>query len=262
MMTQGDPTMPILAGAEPFFYQGNGTGCLLVHGFTATPQEMAGLGRYLAAQGLTVRGVRLAGHGTHPDNLARTSWTDWVAGVRLGYEDLAARCHQVFVMGLSLGGALSLHLAAHAGPPLAGVVAMGTPIYLSSRLLPLAPLLRRFVRHIPKQRTPDWFDPQAQARRVAYDRYPVAAVGQFVAFQRHLWYDLPEVRVPVLLLHSRQDTTAESANMPLIHDMLGSRDKRMVWIDGSNHILTEDAAREQVWRLCRGFVMEIAGGVD
>ena len=56
-------------GAEPFFYPGNETGCLLIHGFTASPQEMRGLGVHLAEQGYSVLGIRLFGHGTQENDM-------------------------------------------------------------------------------------------------------------------------------------------------------------------------------------------------
>lgn len=247
----------LLPGAEPFFLPGNETGCLLVHGFTASPQEMAGLGRYLAAAGLTVHGVLLAGHGTHLSDLNETSWRDWFASVEAGYQRLAATCTQVCVMGLSLGGALSLHLAAHR--PVAGVVSMAAPLAIDSPLLPLAATVGRLMPALPKSRTPDWFDPEAAGRRVAYDSYPLLAAGQLAAFLRHLRDDLAEVQAPALLMHSHQDRRVSPAYMPLIYDMLGSQHKRMVWIEGSNHILTEDAARARVWQLCLEFVANLTG---
>src|SRR5207247_2364206 len=59
-------------------------GCLLVHGFTGTPEEMRPLGEALAARGFPVYGVRLAGHGTDVAEPARTRWTDWFASVEAG----------------------------------------------------------------------------------------------------------------------------------------------------------------------------------
>ena len=240
-------------GAEPFFYPGSDVGCLLIHGFTASPQEVSGLGRWLAAAGLTVNGVLLAGHGTTPSDLNETTWRDWYASVEAGYWRLAAHCRSVFVLGLSLGGALSLHLAAHR--PVAGVVAMAAPLEVGEPLLPLASTIGRVMPTLPKSSKSDWFDPEAAGRRVAYDRYPLLAAAQLANFLRHLRDDLADVRVPALLIHSYQDRRVPPSNMPLIYDMLGSEDKRMVWIDGSNHILTDDAQREQVWRLCREFVV-------
>ena len=43
----------IIPSAEPFYYQGNKIGCLLIHGFTGTPKEMRLMGEYLANQGYT-----------------------------------------------------------------------------------------------------------------------------------------------------------------------------------------------------------------
>src|SRR2546428_11933352 len=59
-------------------------GCLLVHGFTGTPEEMRPLGEALTARGFPVYAVRLAGHGTDVADLARTRWTDWFASVEAG----------------------------------------------------------------------------------------------------------------------------------------------------------------------------------
>ena len=61
---------------NPFFFEGGPTGCLLVHGFSRSPLEMGPMGEYLAGKGLTVLGVRLAGHGTSPEDMAKTTWCD------------------------------------------------------------------------------------------------------------------------------------------------------------------------------------------
>src|SRR3974377_2317290 len=98
------PTPP----AEPFFFPGGPTGCLLVHGFTGAPKEMRWLGEYLAGQGHTVLGVRLAAHATRPEDMHRASWQDWVASVEDGWNLLcSAICRtdspepaRMFIMGL------------------------------------------------------------------------------------------------------------------------------------------------------------------
>ena len=52
----------IIKTAEPFYFPGNSTGCLLIHGFTGTPKEMRPLGDFLADKGYSVLGIRLSGH--------------------------------------------------------------------------------------------------------------------------------------------------------------------------------------------------------
>ena len=49
---------------------------------------MRWLGEQLAGDGHTVLGVRLAGHGTCPEDMSGTRWPDWYAGVLENYQRL------------------------------------------------------------------------------------------------------------------------------------------------------------------------------
>jgi carboxylesterase len=66
----------VMPGAEPFIYEGSTVGCVLLHGFTSTPQEMRPLGQCLKDCGFTVRGVLLADHGTRVEDLHPTTWRE------------------------------------------------------------------------------------------------------------------------------------------------------------------------------------------
>src|SRR5512143_91752 len=100
-----DPDRLCTSETLPFFLRGanaNGAdatgdrlGCLLVHGFTGTPQEMRFLGECLHRDGYTVSGVRLAGHCTSVKDLARTKWQDWYGSARSGVEELQQHTPQV-----------------------------------------------------------------------------------------------------------------------------------------------------------------------
>ena len=80
---------------DPFFFEGGTTGCLLIHGFSGSPPEMRPMGEYLAERGLTVLGVRLAGHGVTPEDMAPTGWRDWVGSAKRGLQELQDRCELV-----------------------------------------------------------------------------------------------------------------------------------------------------------------------
>src|SRR5439155_12612378 len=106
-------TGPSLPAGDGFALPGSRSlGCLLVHGFTATPDEMRPFGEALARRGFPVRGVRLAGHGTSVADLARTGAADWIASVEAGRAALARDVAHVALVGMSLGALLALHLAA------------------------------------------------------------------------------------------------------------------------------------------------------
>jgi carboxylesterase len=125
---------PILAGAEPFFFEGGKTGCLVSHGFTGTTQSMRFLGEYLArGGGLTVVGPRLKGHGTAPEDMAQSTAEEWIRDLEVAMETLRARCDRIFITGLSMGGTLTLYMAAmhadvfHGAVPINGAVFLNSP---------------------------------------------------------------------------------------------------------------------------------------
>lgn len=244
-------------GAEPFLLPGGSAGCLLIHGFTASPQEMRGLGEHLAGRGFTALGVRLFAHGTRLDDMLRARWQDWYAAVEDGYHLLRGRCPQVVVVGLSLGGALGLILAST--HEVAGVAALATPYALDHdpryRWLPLLARLVRFHLKGPS----DFKDPQAAAARVAYDAYPLRAFQEVDRTLRAMRAGLPDVSVPALLMHSRDDTFVPPASMSAIRDGLGSSDCSARLVSDSNHVITCDRARAEVFEAVAGFAARVTG---
>ena len=83
-----------MQGAEPFYYPGGRVGCLCLHGLAASPAEVSWLGAYLAGRGLTVCGLRLAGHGADYRHLRYLRWQDWYLSALDGYRLLRAQCDQ------------------------------------------------------------------------------------------------------------------------------------------------------------------------
>jgi carboxylesterase len=71
---------------------------------------MRGLAEALKTAGLTVELPLLPGHGTAVADMVPTRWEDWSAAAEAAFVALAARCESVVVVGLSMGGTLSLWL--------------------------------------------------------------------------------------------------------------------------------------------------------
>ncbi len=246
-----------LPNAEPFSFAGNRVGCLLIHGFTGTPYEMRELGERLAAQGYTVLGPALAGHATKPEDMRGTRWTDWYASVTAAYDQLREQCDAIFVVGLSLGGALALHLAAHR--VVNGVVAVSAPSTVHNPLIPLfkyLPFLYDFIPYIEKNpKDDDTQDPSVRPRHPAYPVNPTrCAASMIFDFLPHLREDLRDIRAPVLLIQARGDRTIPSDSMDQFHSRLGSRDKDRVWLPRSGHLALEDYSKEEAFSQILRFV--------
>jgi esterase/lipase len=70
---------------------------------------------------------------------------------------------------------------------------------------------------------------------------------------------LPSVNVPVQLIHSKDDRYVLPENMEHIYADLGTSDKMKLYITGSGHIVTRDAAREEVFKSAGEFISRING---
>lgn len=247
----------LMPGAEPFYFPGGRTGCLLIHGFTGTPREMLFLGRHLAGEGHTVLGVRLFAHATRQEDMLRARWRDWLASSEDGYHLLADACDRVVVIGLSMGGILSLLLAAQI--PVAGVVSLSTPYDNPDprmRLRPVAPLLTLFWR-FGRKGPPDWHDPSVAADHLEYPLAPVRGAVELHDILAELRLRLAEVTCPALIVHSHGDLSVAPWHAEAIAARIGSADKRVVWVTDSGHVVTRDAERERVFAEVAAFVRRV-----
>jgi carboxylesterase len=256
----------IIPTAEPFFFLGDSSkpACLLIHGFTGTPKEMRGMGESLNRHGYTCLGIRLAGHATHPEDMIRSNWTDWVASVEDGYRILRGLADHVILIGLSMGGDLALLMAARPTPGVMGVVAMSTPYKF-----PDDPRLRnidwisRIIKYVPKSNEEpgaSWFDKEAWKDHVSYPKNPVRSIGQLMKLMGEMRLALSNLTVPVLLMHSKDDRYVLPENMEQIYAaLLNAQDKTKLYVTPSGHVIPRDASREQVFRSALEFIQRISG---
>ena len=117
----------LMPGAEPWSAAGGPAGALCLHGFTGNPTSMRPVAKAFADAGFAVELPRLPGHGTTVDDMITTGWGDWTAAAEAAYESLSARCERVVVGGLSMGGSLTLWLAAR-HPEIAGIVCVNPAV--------------------------------------------------------------------------------------------------------------------------------------
>lgn len=254
----------IIPTAEPFFLLGDSSkpASLLIHGFTGAPKEMRWMGEYLHQRGYTCLGVRLAGHATDPEDMVRSRWTDWVASVEDGYHLLRGLTGDIFLVGLSMGGVLSLLMSTRL--KVKGVVAMSTPSRMpEDHSIWLMKLLSIFIRFRPKTSEgpgSGWFDQTAWQDHVAYPQNPVRSGAELKRLILEMRAALPKVTVPVLLMHSKDETYVLPENLESLYaGLVNASDKTKLYIRGSGHVLSRDAAREEVFKSALEFIQRITG---
>ena len=248
-MSDTNDRSELLKGAEPFLLKGGPRGVLLVHGFTGSPGEMRLLGEHLARLGYTVLAVRLSGHGTVVQDMEPTIWRHWYGAVVDGWHLLGGLCSEINVVGLSMGGLLSLKLAAEY--PLHRLVALSAPIYLANRQVPLLPLYRMFRRFVPKKQRGYDVEPHYIA---GYDQTPLSSLSSLLDLIELVKLDLPRIHCPTLLIQSRREHTVRPESATYIHDHLGAAEKELFWLEKSGHVVTLDIEREIVFQQVSDFL--------
>ncbi len=238
-----------IAGAEPWSAVGRGRrgrdAVLVIHGFTANPIGTRPLGQHLGALGYSVEVPLLPGHGTNHHDLARTRYQDWYAAVDRLVDQLRERCRRIALVGHSMGGTITLDLAARRPEDVAAAVVINPAVRVPPGPLPrLSGLLQYLVPYLPRALAGMPADDIARdgVEEGAYALVPARAAHSLLAELDRVRAGLLDVSAPLLVVRSPQDHTVAPGNALEVLELAGSRDLRELRCDHSYHVpqLDED----------------------
>jgi carboxylesterase len=247
--------VPLMPGAEPWSHDGGPVGVLVLHGFTGSPRSMRPWAEHLAEAGLSVELPRLPGHGTTWKDMQVTRWDDWYAEADRSLTALRERCGTTFVMGLSMGGSLSLRLAEKRPGDVAGLVLVNPAVHTERKDAFLLPLLRHVVPSFPGVSNDIKKPGQDEG---AYDKMPLQCVYSLQSAWKDIKSDIREVAAPLMLLHSREDHVVEPSNAAWILANVASTDTTEAWLEDSYHVATLDNDAPFIFERSVEFVRRLA----
>ncbi|MFM7687593.1 MAG: alpha/beta hydrolase [Actinomycetota bacterium] len=246
----------IIEGAEPWSHVGEGPhGALVVHGFTGNPGSMRGVAEALATAGFHVEMPLLPGHGTRVEDMLPTRWADWSAGADAAYQRLAARADKVVVVGLSMGGALTLRLGAD-HPEIAGLVCVNpaTQPQPQEVLDMVQGMIAGGTDTMPAIGS-DIADPDV--KESAYEATPLAPLlSLMVDGLAPLAECYSSMRQPLLLMNSPQDHVVDPAQAEFLAGNYGGPVER-VTLERSYHVATQDYDRQLIFDATVGFARRV-----
>jgi carboxylesterase len=232
---------PADAGAPFRVAGGNSDAVLLIHGFTSGPRSLRPWADALLEAGYTVSLPLLPGHGTTWQDLARTRHEQWERAVEEEFDVLQRAHRRVFVAGLSMGGALALHLGIHRAP--AGIAVTNPGLSFVDRNARFARFLKYVLASVPAIANDIAMPGQDEG---AYARTPVAAVHQLALLFRNTSRLLPRVTAPVLVFRSRTDRVVSDASIDALRAGItgttaaGTAQLRVDYLERSYHVATLD----------------------
>lgn len=257
-----------------FHYEGkNGKAVLLIHGITGTPSEMRYLGKKLNAAGFTVVCNTLPKHCGSLGELKRVTWNEMADACMHDFLRLKAGYSKVFVGGLSMGALMAAHISYKAPGEVAGILALAPTLFYDGWALHKGKSLMHIFWHIPFIRNAvqireGWpYGLKDEALRANFERFykhakasefdknvllfgspffPMACLYQHHLFTKVARNELPKVSAPVLIIHARQDDMVSIKNARYVLDNIGSRDKELIELEDSYHMITIDKEKDRV----------------
>jgi carboxylesterase len=229
---------PHLPGGD-FFWEGNETGFLMIHGFTATTAEVRPMAEMLHEAGYTVMAPLLPGHGTHPDELNHATWEMWLEAVKQAYEKTLCDCQKVYVLGESMGALLALALAAQ-HPEIPAVIVFAPAIKVKK--LWLSRLMAPFKEYIEKSGEDDGLPWKG------YTVYPVSAAVELLKLQKHTRKVLDKIHQPLLIFTGEYDTTLAPKAAEIVLKGVKSERKQHLHMMQSPHCILLDKELEKAFQ--------------
>lgn len=255
-----------IPGAEAWSATGEAerarVGVICVHGFTGNPNSTRPVAERLNREGYSVEVPLLPGHGTTVKDMARTRYADWRGELEQLVDDLAGRCDQVVLVGLSMGGTLALDVGSARPDDVAGVVTINAqllnPAQPLARIAPLmqhlAPIVPRDLAGLPSD---DIAKPGGDER--AYAQVPAKAAQSLIRELPRIRAQLRDLRAPLLVAYAPQDHTVPAANSAAILDLAGSDDATELVLERSYHVVTLDYDAELLEDAIVAFVERVTG---
>ncbi len=240
-------------------------GVLVIHGFTSSLDCVSGVEAALRALGLPTRMPVLRGHGAESAEALRgVTWPDWVSDAEDALQNLLTEVERVIVFGHSMGGLVTLTLAAERADVIDSIVVAAAAVQFTSPFAPghpfyfLAPLIGLFRDRVDKP--PAYADPELAQYNTNYPWAPSDAVLSLLAFSKRTRQRLPEVRVPALIMQSRKDATVAPESAEIIYRNISTppAQKRIVWFEKSGHEMFRDCEREATIQTVVTYVQERA----
>jgi carboxylesterase len=252
----------LLPNAGPISLPGNGNekAALLIHGFGDTPYDLKPLAIALYKEGIAVYAPLLPGHGTSVRDFARSGKKDWIAASDKAFDELSRRYRKVYVVGFSMGGDITLDIAAKKKP--AAVVLLAPCVFINGQSRFITP--EYTVKNLSRFLFTDYvithpsfsFDKKAIEGRPVYDLFPIKALRELVSLEESVRRELPEVKEPLLVIQSKNDPTVDISGPDYIMNHVSSRDKGVFWVERSGHLLCLDAEKERVIKKVSEFILE------
>ncbi len=238
-------------------------GILILHGFTGTPENVNTLAPPLEALGFLYSMPTLRGHGADsPEALRNVTWQEWMEDAQNALLELLDKTEKAIIVGHSMGGMIAMNLAADYEKNIDSIIVLGSTTKLVSPFGPKRPLhfLVPIISKIfNKSDMPiEYADFELTQCHPAYKQAPTEAIVELFNFIKVTERRLPEVRLPILIMHSKKDHSNSPKGVDALYRSISTPEdqKQIVWFEKTKHEMFLDCERDAVIRNVVEFIVQ------
>lgn len=238
-------------------------GALIIHGFTDRLDSIQIIKSAIEELGLPTGTPILRGHEAEsPEALRGVTWQDWAEDARTGLRALLQNAEKAMVIGNSLGGLITLNLAAENPEKIDSIVLAATPIKINSPLAPGQPLsfLTPVITKLLKKwnTPPTYVDTEQIKHHTSYPWVPMDSIATLLDFTLAARAYLPAINLPTLIIQSTNDSTAAPESARIIYESISTppEEKEIIWFEETDHEMFRDLEREAVVTAIKEYVKQ------
>jgi carboxylesterase len=229
---------------QKFFKGTNGKVVLLLHGYTGSPHDMSFLGHKLNKEGYSVFIPRLPGHGTNETDFLNSSWKDWLRTCVESYINLKNDYESVYIVGLSMGGLLTLLVASKFNPE--KIVLAAPAIEVSNKMLKFTPFLKLFVKKLQRKNIVNYEDENVQKLNESYWQYDyIEKAADLYKLKKMAKKELPNINSKTLVILSKKDAAVPMKAKKTLERNINSEIEFKI-LEKSAHVVVNDVERKEV----------------
>ncbi len=211
-------------------------GVYIIHGFTSTTYETRDLAKFLGENGFHTKANNLPGHGTNIDDCNGTKYHEWLEFIERDFAEMLSENDSMYIVGISMGGALALHLASMF--PIKKIIVCATVLHFKDhkKLTWINPFTKYFYKSVAKNKR---FDKEIrdQLKFNGYTHYPLVALDEYFKMAKIIKMELKKVTAPIFILYSKRDLTSPKINVDIVYNTVTSKEKSVNSYNNCSHAM-------------------------
>lgn len=207
------------------------TAVFMIHGFLSTPNVYQYSSHCFFEQGYDAYAYLLPGFGTSVDDFKKTSFTQWFYYICKKYESIKTNYENVVIVGISMGGAITLKLAekyCNSDLEPTAIVPISAPVIYNSllkdkKITNFWFYFARFVNLFKSSfntsicnREQTIEDDDNNSNWIGYSGTFLKQSLSLVHAEKRIRKDLKKITCPMFAIHNVSDKTVPFFNLPII----------------------------------------------